>query len=142
MKKILAAMMIIAAFTGISHADILYTTSEGSLGVIPVGNSTSTTSVDVPTLMYSHLGSDAIAGSYSVGTNHYVMVVDRRPDNISGDMALIFTSSNLESPVNSADLEGVNSTMSVERMVSAGTVMPADMPRKMVLSNSTAINMP
>ena len=107
MKKILAAIIILAAFTGISHANIVYTTSNGYLGVIPVS---STTSIDTPVSMYLGIVSDSVTGSYSVGTSHYVMVVERRAENESGDRALVFSTSDLSSPVLSADLEGINDT--------------------------------
>ena len=105
MKKILAAILILSAFTGISHADIVYTTSDSNLGVIPV---TSKTDIGIPSIYYRGVGSDPLVRSYSIGSNPYVMVVDRASDNVSGDTALIFSASDLTSPVQSVTLNGVH----------------------------------
>ena len=107
MKKILALILILSAFTGISHADIVYTTSDSNLGAIPV---TSKTEIGTPSIYYSGVGSEPLVGSYTVGTAPYVMVVDREPDSVSGDTALIFSASDLTSPVKSVTLNGVHDT--------------------------------
>lgn len=107
MKKILTAIIILAGFTSISNADIVYTTSEGSLGVIPIS---SITDIGTPSIMYSGIGSDPLVGSYTEGTTQYVMVVDRESNNAYGDRALVFSSSNLRSPVKNLTLNGVQNT--------------------------------
>ena len=107
MKRIFAAIIILSALIGVSHADIVYTTSEGSLGVIPV---TSIVSIDRPALRYSGLGEDILVGSYTVGSNPYVMVVDRASENAAGDTALVFKASDLTSPTERVTLNGVYNT--------------------------------
>lgn len=104
MKKILAAMIILSAFTGISHADIIYTTTDGSLGTIPVN---SVKEIGIPLLQYSGLGSDTLMGTYTAGTNSCIMVVNRSSNPETPDTALIFSTSNLTAPSARTTLNGV-----------------------------------
>ncbi|MBQ3395627.1 MAG: hypothetical protein IJG55_04760, partial [Synergistaceae bacterium] len=107
MKKITALILILFAFTGISYADIVYTTSDGNLGTIPIN---SRTEINTPSIQYSGVGADPLVGSYTVGTTPYVMVVDRASDNAFGDTALIFSASDLTAPSASVTLNGVHDT--------------------------------
>lgn len=106
MKKILSAIIILTALTGISYADIVYTTSD-SLGLIRVD---SVTSVDTPVLRYTNLGGDPLVGSYMARSEPYIMVVDRASNYSGGDTALIFKTSDLTSPEKSLYLKGVYDT--------------------------------
>lgn len=107
MKKILALILIFSAFTGVSHADIVYTTSDGNLGAIPI---TSRTEIGTPSIQYRRAAADPLVGSYTVGTSPYVMVVERASDNAFGDTALIFSASDLTAPSSSVTLTGVHNT--------------------------------
>ena len=107
MKKITALILILFAFTGISYADIVYTTSDGNLGTIPIN---SRTEINTPSIQYSGVGADPLVGSYTVETTPYVMVVDRASNNAFGDTALIFSASDLTAPSASVTLTGVHNT--------------------------------
>ncbi len=112
MKRILAAIIILTALSGISYADIVYTTSSGSLGIIPVN---SKEDIGTPLVMYSGLGSNPLVGSYVVETSQnktspYIMVVNRSSSLEESDTALIFKASDLTSPVERVTLKGVYHT--------------------------------
>ena len=140
MKKISAAMIILAALTGISHADIVYTTSGGSLGVIPVD---SKTDIGTPSIMYSGVGSDPLAGSYTVGSTPYVMVADRASNNAYGDTALIFNTSNLTSPAESVILNGVRNTKTFAGSYNGRSVFFASMGNTSIVEfSASSIDVP
>ncbi len=112
MKKILAAIIILTALSGISYADIVYTTSNGSLGIIPVR---SAEDIRTPEVMYSGLRENSLVGAYVVETSQnktspYIMVVNRNENVEASDTALIFKASELTSPAMSTTLNGVYNT--------------------------------
>ena len=107
MKKVFTAIIILAAFTGISHADIIYTTTDGSMGAIPVN---SAKDIGIPSLQYSGLGSDTLLGAYTEGTNPRIMIVNRSSNLEAPDTALIFSTSNLTAPSSRITLNGVYDT--------------------------------
>ena len=139
MKRILAAIIILSALTGISYADIVYTTSS-ALGVIPVN---STEDIGTPALRYTSLGGDPLVGSYSVGSNPYVMVVDRASNYSGGDTALIFNASNLTSPEKRVNLNGVRNTKTFASSYNGRSIFFASQGNASIVEfDTTSIDIP
>ena len=140
MKKISALILILFAFTGVSHADIVYTTSDSNLGIIPI---TSKTEIGTPSIHYRGVGSDPLVGSYTVGTSTYVMVVDRAANNEYGDTALIFRTSDLTAPEQRVTLSGVYDTKKLEGSYNGRSVFFASRENTSIFEfDSSSIDIP
>lgn len=108
MRKILA-VMIMLLIPASSWANLVYQTSDGSLGLIEAAVNLS---VDLRGIQYAGVGSDSKMATYWDGSEPRIILVKRNEDRTtSGDSALIFSPSDLTAPVNSvASLGGVYGT--------------------------------
>ena len=98
MRKILAALIFIAALSGTSWANVLYTTDNGKLGIIGVQG---VLSIDAPAVQYDGIGNNAFVASFWNGHETRVITVNRTSDDtVSGDTAFVFKSSKLSEPIN------------------------------------------
>lgn len=99
MKKFLLSFIFVLALCAASSADIVYTTSDGSLGLITISE---TSSADAPVLQYSSSDRNFFVHSYWNGTDSHVALIDRTTDTegASGDSVITFRSSNLATPDN------------------------------------------
>lgn len=108
MRKFLA-VMIMLLIPASSWADLVYQTSDGSLGLI---EATVNLSVDLRGIQYSGVGSDSEIATYWDGGESRILLVKRNEDlTTSGDSALVFSPSDLTAPVKSVtSLGGVYGT--------------------------------
>ena len=120
MRKILAALIFIAALSGTSWANVLYTTDNGKLGIIGVQG---VLSIDAPAVQYDGIGNNAFVASFWNGDESRVIVLDRATgDTTSWDKVFIFKSSSLSEPLKGSGnfLEGIRSTQAAVSAVSGG----------------------
>lgn len=112
MRKIFASTMLLLLFCGMSSADIVYTTTDGKLGLIKISEGLS---IDAPAVKYSSSSNNLFVASYEDdGSQRVILTTPTSNMNTSGDTALIFSSSNLSTPLQ-ADrivLEGVYNSRS------------------------------
>lgn len=110
--KIFAGIIFMLALCGISQADIVYTTSTGNLGLIAIDG----TSIDLPEVKYSGLNGNAFAAPFWNGEESRIIAVNRALDGTeSWDSALVFRSSELDSPIDEQEkvLTGIRGTRSI-----------------------------
>ena len=116
MRKILLSVILVLAMSACAYADIVYSTEDGSLGVVRIR---SQISADLLGIQYEGSGEDTLMGSYWDGSNSRIILVNRTTDyTTSGDTALIFNPSDMTKPIEDEPkvLRGVYNT----RMI-AGT---------------------
>ena len=98
-KKFLVSLILVCLFSFSSYADIVYTTENGTMGLIEISD---TLSVDEPVEMYSGFDPDSIAAHfYNEDGTSFVALIEPETDinASSGDKALIFNVSDLTKPV-------------------------------------------
>lgn len=113
MRKIFAGIVLALMICSCASADIIYSTEDGSLGVVRIP---SQTSPDLKGIQYEGDDDDTFLGSYWDGSSSKVILVSRTTDYTeSGDTALIFNPGNLASPVDSEPkiLYGVYNTQAI-----------------------------
>ncbi len=107
------ASVMLALVCSASHADIVYLTASGDVGLITTIGSVS---ADLDGIQYTSSWSDPFLGSYWTGSSTRVILVDRTDDiTASGDTAYTFNPSNLTSPVETKRrvLDGVYSVQAM-----------------------------
>ena len=108
MRKILASVIMVMVLCAGAHADLIYTTSSGGMGVVRINGE----SADLRGIQYTG-SSDTLMASYWDGEASRVILVNRTTDTTtSGDTALVFNPSDLSTPLNTEPvvLEGVYNT--------------------------------
>lgn len=127
--------MLVAMLSGTSHADIVYTTTEGKLGVIEVSGN----GLAAPTVKYSDLGNNAFVASYWNGDYSRLIVIDRTTDmTSSGDSALVFSPSNLTNPINGrVTLTGVYNTQAAANSNNGRSIFLASRENASIYEYST-----
>ena len=101
MKKILLSLVFMLILSGVSLADIAYTTTSGGLGLIVLG---SEASPDLKGIQYnSNIEYPAVAAYSDYDGKRFVMLVDNNTNDtsVSGDACVRFSSTNLASPIDS-----------------------------------------
>ena len=90
-------MMMMVLVCSASHADIVYLTSEGDMGLVKLDGARS---ADLHGTQYTTSWSNPFLGSYWNGSSTRVILVDRTTDTTaSGDTAYTFNPSDLTSPI-------------------------------------------
>ena len=110
MRKIFLSVILVLALSACACADIVYSTEDGSLGIIRVRQQTS---ADVLGIQYDGSDDDTFLGSYWDGDNSRIILVSRTTDyTTSGDTALIFNPADMSKPITSEPkvLTGVYNT--------------------------------
>lgn len=102
--KILTAVLILLSLCGISSADIIYTTTDGQLGVIAVYSSSD---ISAPSVEYKSGISYPLLSSYWNGTSTNVMLIENNK-TASGDKAYVFNPEDLTKFSGSYDIAGVH----------------------------------
>ena len=114
MKRIFAALIFVLIFCGISSADIVYTTTGGSLGLIKV---TSASSADLEGIQYTGSSSNPLVVAYKdKDKNRRVMLIEPTSDeSVSGDSYVRFSSTELSTPLDSEQkyIKGIYNTEAV-----------------------------
>lgn len=103
-RKILTALLIVLSLFGVSQADIVYTTSEGNLGIIPI---IASYDVSAPSIQYRSSITEPMLSSYWNGTSTNIILIDRNK-TASGDRAYIFNPEDMTNFAKSSDLAGVH----------------------------------
>ena len=106
LRKFTLSLMILLSLCGISFADFIYTTENGSLGTIGVNTSYDITS---PSLQYSGNISSPFLTSFWNGSGTDILLIDRYGSD-SGDVGYVFSPSSLSSFSASHDIDGVYGT--------------------------------
>lgn len=113
MRKILLSVILVLAMSACAFGDIVYSTEDGSLGVVRVYRQLS---ADVYGIQYNGKDDDTCLGSYWDGDNSRIILVSRTTDNTtSGDTALIFNPANMSKPTTTEPkvLTGVHNTQMI-----------------------------
>lgn len=105
LRKLTLSLMILLSLFGISSADFIYTTTEGTLGAIRF---TSTSEFEQSPEYVSNISSPLLT-AYWNGTGTGIMLLDRYA-TASGDRAYIFNPSSLGTFTESKDIDGVYGT--------------------------------
>lgn len=103
LRKFTLSLMILLLFCGVSHADFVYTTSDGTLGAIRTNESSDV--VLYSTLYTSNISSPLLT-SYWTGSSTNILLLDSY-GSASGDKGYVFSPSNLEQYAESHDIPGV-----------------------------------
>lgn len=106
LRKFTLSLMILLLLCGVSFADFVYTTSDGTLGAIRTNQSSDV--VLSSNLYTSHISSPFLT-SYWNGSSTNILLLDRYGSD-SGDKGYVFSSSNLEEFTASHDIPGVFGT--------------------------------
>ena len=125
MKKFLLSILIVGIFFGVSSADIIYTTTAGNMGLIPI---ISSRDVSAPLVQYSGMGKNALAAPFWDGEKSCVILIDRAEDmtTSSGDAALIFSGKNLTKPTHDRKtLTGIYDTRGVSYSLNGRSIFLA-----------------
>ena len=108
MKKFIVAFLCVIVLCGVASADIVYTTTDGKLGLITIGGASS---IDVEEIQYETGLTNPIVGAYWADEKAKTLVIGQSED-IENDVAIRFNSSNLTKPLdkNPVTLNGVSNT--------------------------------
>ena len=99
-KKFFVSFILVCLLSCCSYADIVYTTENGTMGLIEIANITLST--DEPVEMYSGFDPDSLpAHFYNEDGTSFIALIEPETDTeaSSGDKALIFNVSDLTKPV-------------------------------------------
>ena len=105
LKKITLSIMLLLSLGGISYADFVYATSEGSIGTIKISSSSDIT----PSIQYNGETDSPFLTSYWNGSGTSILLLDRF-GSLSGDRGYIFSPSDLTNFSKSTDIAGVYGT--------------------------------
>lgn len=106
LKKFTLSLMILLLICGISHADFIYATTEGTLGMIWTNQSSD---VGLSSTHYSWNIPSPFLTSYWNGSDTKILLLDRYASD-SGDKGYVFSPSNLADISESHDVAGVFGT--------------------------------
>ena len=102
MKKFLLSLIFLGMICGISSADIVYSTSNGKLGLIKISSNASGDVVNLDGVKYSGSATNSFISSYrDKDDNNIVILINHLT---SGDTARRFNSNNLSSPVDNEEI--------------------------------------
>ena len=106
MKKFIAAFLFVIILCGVASADIVYTTTDGKIGLITIGGASS---IDVEEIQYETGLTNPIVSAYWADETAKTLVIGQSED-IENDIAIRFNSSNLTTPLDSnpVTLSGVS----------------------------------
>ena len=97
MKKFLLGLIFLGMLCGISSADIVYSTSDGKLGLIKISSNASGDVVTLDGVKYSSSATNPLLYSYrDKDDNNFVLLINRLD---SGDTVRRFNFNNLSTPV-------------------------------------------
>ncbi|MBQ7155018.1 MAG: hypothetical protein IJR85_05645 [Synergistaceae bacterium] len=97
MRKFFVSVMILLALSAGAYADVVYSTEDGSLGVVRI---TSQGSADLRGIQYKGNDDNTLLGSYWDGDDSRIILVSRTTDyTASGDTALIFNPADMSEPL-------------------------------------------
>ncbi len=121
MKKIFLIALIFLFICGISlnaEADLVYTTTDGNLGLIEYSE---TEGFTISPKEYVSKKENPIVTSYLLNGSAKVMLIEPDVDDIADDKFYVFNASDLTKPENSSDLffDGIRGTTSVVTAVNA-----------------------
>ena len=138
MKKIFTAFILAIMLTSTAWANLVYTTSNGKLGII---NTQNVKSILSPVVQYSNLGSHTFAVSYWNGNESRLMAIKRTTDKkTSGDTVIVFKSANLSEPIKASSdvLTGVYNTQSVVNTYNGRGLLLASRENASIMELSTS----
>ena len=121
MKKILIVSIFLIALSGISSADIIYTTTDGKLGLVKIAGSQS---LDLAGVQYDTGKENPILESYWDNNKSRVMLIER--DGSSYDRAIRFNSSNLIEAIDKEPVilnEAKNTTKILSTITGEGIIL-------------------
>ena len=103
-KKFSAALIVLLLLIGTSSADIIYVTSDGTLGSIAF---TASSDISAPSTGYKSGITEPYLSAYWTGNTTNLILLE--PDKTeSGDRAYVFSTNSLSSPNASVDIAGVH----------------------------------
>ena len=107
-------LIFIFALTGNAFADFIYTTENGTFGVIETTKlSSGDIVINLPNT-YSGYSDDLFVSSYNNGENPAIILVEHNySSSVSGDYAFMFNTNNLSKPFYEGYLAGVRGTSAI-----------------------------